>query len=104
MTVVLFLTSFRIIRKTQPPTASAIFFALQKRVIEHGAAAAMSIQRCGGRNPQGAFVTKFWKPVNRPIFDDEGRLVYVLLHHVEDVTTSLRFSEMPNRRSRSDFT
>jgi len=39
----------------------------------------------------GAFVERYWKPVNTPVFSSDGRLVY-LLHHVEDVTAHmLRF-------------
>lgn len=60
-------------------------FASLKRIIETGASDPMPVQHYDVRGPDGVFVTKFWKPANRPIFDSEGRLVY-LLHHVEDVT------------------
>lgn len=72
-------------------------FASLKRVTETGAVDAMPIQHYDVRDPDGVFVTKFWKPVNRPIFDGEGRLVY-LLHHVQDVTGILA-AQLPNSPS-----
>lgn len=45
----------------------------------------MAIQHYDVRDPLGRFVTRYWKPVNTPILDDEDRLLF-LLHHVEDVT------------------
>lgn len=56
-----------------------------KTVAQSGRPHAMAIQRYDVRGPAGAFVEKHWQPVNTPIHDDEGRLVF-LLHHVEDVT------------------
>jgi hypothetical protein len=49
----------------------------------------MSLQRYDVRDAGGAFVTRFWKPEDTPIFDDQSRLLF-LLHHVEDVTDSSR--------------
>ena len=54
-------------------------FASLKRVTETGALDAMPIQHYDLRDPDGVFVTKFWKAVNRPIFDGEGRLVTGIL-------------------------
>jgi hypothetical protein len=45
----------------------------------------MAIQRYDIRDPDGQFVERYWQPVNTPIFDESGRLIY-LLHWVEDVT------------------
>jgi hypothetical protein len=45
----------------------------------------MAIQRYDIRDPDGQFVARHWLPINRPIHDAEGHLVF-LLHHVEDVT------------------
>ncbi len=75
---------------TAPPadlTADGVsnLFASLKRVIEAGAPDMMPVQHYDVRGPDGVFVTKFLKRVNHPIFDSEGRLIY-LLHHVEDVT------------------
>lgn len=45
----------------------------------------MPIQRYDIRDEQGRFVERYWRPVNTPMLDDDGRVV-ALLHHVEDVT------------------
>ena len=52
---------------------------------ETGRAHAMKVQRYDIRDPSGAFVERHWQPINSPIHDTAGHLVY-LLHHVEDVT------------------
>ncbi len=56
-----------------------------KIVAKTGRAHAMAVQRYDIRDPSGAFVERHWQPVNTPVHDAEGRLVF-LLHHVEDVT------------------
>ncbi|UWM82462.1 PAS domain-containing protein [Rhizobium sp. SRDI969] len=60
-----------------------------KHAAEEGVPNAMHIQRYDVRDASGLFVTKFWKPVNSPIFDAQGRLLY-LLHQVEDVTDAIQ--------------
>ncbi|AWL98651.1 PAS domain-containing protein [Bradyrhizobium amphicarpaeae] len=55
---------------------------------ETGQAHAMAIQRYDIRNPDGVFVERHWQPINSPIHDTAGHLVY-LLHHVEDVTAQV---------------
>lgn len=52
---------------------------------ETGRAHAMKVQRYDIRDSSGAFVERHWQPINSPIHDTAGHLVY-LLHHVEDVT------------------
>lgn len=44
----------------------------------------MPIQRYDVRAPSGGFMTKWWRPCNTPIFDDGGKLLF-LLHHVREV-------------------
>ena len=46
---------------------------------------AMAVQRYDIRDGDGHFVERHWQPINTPIHDDQGHLVF-LLHHVEDVT------------------
>jgi hypothetical protein len=46
---------------------------------------AMPIQRYDIRDAGGRFVERYWRQLNTPMFDFEGRLNY-LLHHAEDVT------------------
>ena len=60
-------------------------FASLKTVAQAGEPHAMAIQRYDIRDPSGRFVERHWLPINRPIRDADGRLVF-LLHHVEDVT------------------
>lgn len=57
-------------------------------VAETGQAHAMATQRYDIRNPRGVFVERHWQPINSPIHDTAGRLLY-LLHHVEDVTAQV---------------
>jgi PAS domain-containing protein len=58
-------------------------------VAETGRPHAMKIQRYDIRNPSGAFVERHWQPINTPLHDGAGRLVF-LLHHIEDVTARIR--------------
>jgi len=59
-----------------------------KAVAKTGQPHAMAIQRYDIRDPAGAFVERHWQPINTPIHDTGGRLVF-LLHHVEDVTDQI---------------
>lgn len=59
---------------------------------------AMPIQRYDVRNPDGKFIERYWRPVNSPIFDQDGDLVY-LLHQVIDVTTAVGVSRPFSDRS-----
>lgn len=63
-------------------------YASLKTVAQTGLPHAMAIQRYDIRDATGAFVERHWQPVNTPIRDAEGRLMF-LLHHVEDVTDQM---------------
>ena len=56
-----------------------------RTVVKTGQPHAMAIQRYDIRDLSGTFVERHWQPINSPIHDDNGILIY-LLHHVEDVT------------------
>lgn len=60
-------------------------YASLKIVAQTGQAHAMAVQRYDIRNRAGEFVERHWQPINSPINDKAGNLVF-LLHHVEDVT------------------
>jgi PAS domain-containing protein len=60
-------------------------YASLKTVAQTGRPHAMAVQRYDIRDPTGAFVERHWQPINMPIHDAQGRLMF-LLHHVEDVT------------------
>jgi PAS domain-containing protein len=54
-------------------------------VAQSGQPHAMAVQRYDIRAPNGEFVERRWQPINTPIHDRDGHLIF-LLHHVEDVT------------------
>lgn len=57
---------------------------------------AMAIQRYDIRTPTGEFVERHWQPINSPIRDKDGLLIF-LLHHVEDVTHQVPASSAGNQ-------
>lgn len=63
-------------------------FASLQTVARTGQPHAMAIQRYDIRTPAGGFVERHWQPLNSPINDQAGDLVF-LLHHVEDVTAQV---------------
>jgi PAS domain-containing protein len=75
-------------------------YASLRIVTQTGQPHAMAIQRYDIRNPSSEFVERHWQPVNTPIHDKDGRLVF-LLHHVEDVTDQL-LSSPPEKQSGRD--
>ena len=68
-----------------------------KIVADTGRAHAMAIQRYDIRDGGGAFVERHWQPINSPIHDGAGHLVF-LLHHVEDVTDRMVARGDENKR------
>jgi PAS domain-containing protein len=64
-------------------------YASLKIVAETDRPHVMAIQRYDMRDPNGGFVERHWQPINSPIHDSDGQLVF-LLHHVEDVTAQVR--------------
>lgn len=54
-------------------------------VAETGRPHAMDIQRYDVRDARGDFVERHWQPLNSPVVDDAGRLLFIL-HQVIDVT------------------
>ena len=63
-------------------------YASLQIVTQTGQPHAMAIQRYDIRYPSGEFVERHWQPVNTPIHDKNGHLIF-LLHHVEDVTVQV---------------
>jgi PAS domain S-box-containing protein len=69
-------------------TGVANLRASLQRVIALGRADRMPVQKYDIRRPPaegGAFEERHWKPVNSPVFGDDGALTHII-HHVEDVT------------------
>ncbi|HEY3921134.1 MAG TPA: ATP-binding protein [Gaiellaceae bacterium] len=46
---------------------------------------AMAVQQYDMRAPDGGFAVRHWSPMNSPVLDERGQLLYIL-HRVEDVT------------------
>ncbi|HUK73354.1 MAG TPA: ANTAR domain-containing protein [Streptosporangiaceae bacterium] len=67
----------------------------------------MSLQRYDipSRDAPGAFVRRFWTPVNTPLSDEAGH-VFGALHHVEDVTAVVKsfWDPDPGSGSQKDLT
>jgi PAS domain-containing protein len=63
-------------------------YASLRTVVKTGQPHAMAVQRYDIRDPHGKFVERHWQPINSPIHDNDGVLIY-LLHHVEDVTAEI---------------
>ena len=45
----------------------------------------MPLQKYDIRRPDRRFEERYWDPLNSPVFDEEGNLVYII-HRVDDVT------------------
>lgn len=45
----------------------------------------MAMQKHDIRSPNGDFEERYWEPLNSPVFDEHGDLIYII-HRVEDVT------------------
>ncbi|HEX6038012.1 PAS domain S-box protein [Longimicrobium sp.] len=58
-------------------------------VIRTGKPHRMALQKYDIRAPDGTFEERYWDPLNSPVFDDRGELVYII-HRVEDVTEQVR--------------
>jgi PAS domain-containing protein len=67
---------------------SKVYASLQTAA-ETGRSHDMSVQRYDIRDAQGKFVERYWYVVNTPLFDQEGHLIYLMIH-AEDVTTEFR--------------
>lgn len=62
------------------------------RVIKTKAADTMAVQKYDIRRPDsqgGGFEVRHWCPMNSPVFDEKGEILYIL-HSVEDVTESVQ--------------
>ena len=66
-----------------------------ERVKSDRRADAMAVQRYPIRRPEsegGQFEMRWWSSINSPIFDDRGKLTYIV-HRVEDVTRLVQGTE-----------
>lgn len=49
----------------------------------------MAVQKYDIRRPDGTFEERYWSPLNKPVFDKNNKLAWII-HHVEDVTDFMR--------------
>ncbi len=54
-------------------------------VLANRAPHTMAVQQYDIRRPNGSFVIKYWSPLNTPVLDSAGEVMYII-HRVEDVT------------------
>jgi PAS domain S-box-containing protein len=59
----------------------------------------MAVQKYDIRKPDGTFEERFWSPLNKPVFDDDGNLLYII-HRVEDVTEFIRLKKNEARQQK----
>jgi signal transduction histidine kinase len=67
-----------------------------ERVRSEHLADAMPVQKYDIRRPEsegGGFEERFWSPVNSPVLDGDGKLLYII-HRVEDVTEFVRLRQL----------
>lgn len=79
--------------------AANVFDSL-RIVAETGRPHAMAVQRYDIRNAAGVFEERYWQPVNSPVLDESGDLVFIL-NRAHDVTAKFR-RKAPWRRSKAD--
>ncbi|HKS21464.1 MAG TPA: ATP-binding protein [Thermoanaerobaculia bacterium] len=58
-------------------------------VLRTGKPHRMALQKYDIRTPSGDFEERYWDPLNSPVFDSDGTLIYII-HRVEDVTEEVR--------------
>ena len=73
-------------------TGTSNLRASLNRVLATKKADSMAVQKYDIRNPDGSFEEKYWSPVNTPILNDKGEVVYII-HQVEDVTEFVRLKQ-----------
>lgn len=61
-------------------------------VLQHKAAHTMAVQKYDIRRPDGTFEVRYWSPLNTPVINAAGEVVYII-HRVEDVTAFIRLKE-----------
>jgi len=79
------------------PTADGVsnLRASLERVLASHLPDTMAVQKYDIRRPEsegGGFEERYWSPVNSPVFDVDGQLIY-LIHRVEDVTDFVQLQQ-----------
>lgn len=61
-------------------------------VLRHGVPHTMAIQKYDVRNAKGEFEEKYWSPQNKPVFNANGELLFII-HRAEDVTDFIKLQD-----------
>ena len=61
-------------------------------VLETGIEHNMAVQKYDIRRPDGTFEARYWSPLNKPVLDKTGKVIFII-HRVEDVTDFVRFQK-----------
>ncbi|MBS0359479.1 MAG: response regulator [Proteobacteria bacterium] len=72
-----------------------------ERVLQTLSPDTMAVQKYSIRLPEsegGGFEERHWSPVNSPVFNDHGKLTYII-HRVEDVTEFVRLKQKDEKQS-----
>jgi signal transduction histidine kinase len=73
-----------------------------EQVIENLKPNTMAVQKYDIPRPEsegGGFEEKYWSPINSPVLDDNGKLLYII-HQVEDVTEFIRLKQRDQEQSK----
>ncbi len=62
-----------------------LIYASMRKVAETGRPDPMPVVRYDVRNAEGVYVERYWRHLNAPVFDEDGRLLF--LQHVADEVT-----------------
>ncbi len=61
-------------------------------VLENRKPHTMAVQKYDIRRPDGTFEERFWSPLNKPVLNEQGEVIYII-HRVEDVTEFMRIQQ-----------
>jgi len=90
----------------EDPTADGVSNLREslERVVKHGAADAMAVQKYDIPRPQsegGGFEERYWSPLNSPVLGTNGEVEHII-HRVEDVTDFVRLKRRRDEQEK-DF-
>ena len=68
-------------------------------VREHKETHTMAVQKYDIRRPDGSFEERFWSPLNKPVLDESGNLLFII-HRVEDVTEYIRREKIDQEKTK----
>lgn len=69
-------------------SGNATMLAAFQRVLDEKSGHVLPTTRYDVAGPDGVFHERYWRPLNEPVFDDDGNIRYVI-HGLEDVTASV---------------